>query len=124
MQNSVFKLEQQIAQHDETVKQVDEDLKSFSIKAMMDIERFQYQKVVDLKETLAAYCVLQFKLARKVDILNFIFYGIRVLRCFLTITLFFVVTTGSPSLAAHQRLSRKYTVKSLRHFTKQTVTEQ
>lgn len=35
---------------------------------MMDIERFQHQKVIDLKETLAAYCVLQFKLARKVDI--------------------------------------------------------
>lgn len=33
---------------------------------MVDIERFQHQKVIDLKETLAAYCVLQFKLARKV----------------------------------------------------------
>ncbi|XP_026824635.1 sorting nexin-4 isoform X2 [Ooceraea biroi] len=61
----ILQLEQRIAQHDEAVKQVDEDLKSFSIKAMMDIERFQHQKVVDLKETLAAYCVLQFKLARK-----------------------------------------------------------
>ncbi|TGZ52071.1 Uncharacterized protein DBV15_05064 [Temnothorax longispinosus] len=61
----ILQLEQRIAHHDETVKQVDEDLKSFSIKAMMDIERFQHQKVVDLKETLAAYCVLQFKLARK-----------------------------------------------------------
>lgn len=34
---------------------------------MVDIERFQQQKVIDLKETLAAYCVLQFKLARKVN---------------------------------------------------------
>lgn len=33
---------------------------------MTDVQRFQQQKVVDLKETLAAYCVLQFKLARKV----------------------------------------------------------
>lgn len=33
---------------------------------MMDIERFQHQKVVDLKEILAAYCILQFKLTRKV----------------------------------------------------------
>ncbi|KMQ94683.1 sorting nexin-4-like protein [Lasius niger] len=61
----ILQLEQRIAQHDEAVKQVDEDLKSFSIKAMMDIERFQHQKVVHLKEILAAYCVLQFKLARK-----------------------------------------------------------
>ncbi|XP_006624525.1 sorting nexin-4-like [Apis dorsata] len=61
----MLQLEQRIAQHEEAVKRADEDLKSFSIKAMMDIERFQHQKVVDLKEILAAYCILQFKLARK-----------------------------------------------------------
>ncbi|CAD1481094.1 unnamed protein product, partial [Heterotrigona itama] len=61
----MLQLEQRIAQHEEAVKRVDEDLKSFSIKAMMDIERFQHQKVVDLKEILAAYCILQFKLTRK-----------------------------------------------------------
>lgn len=33
---------------------------------MEDIERFQVQKVIDLRETLTSYCVLQFKLARKV----------------------------------------------------------
>ncbi|XP_014616339.1 PREDICTED: sorting nexin-4-like isoform X1 [Polistes canadensis] len=61
----ILRLEHRITQQNEMVKQVDEDLKSFSSKAMVDIERFQHQKVVDLKETLAAYCVLQFKLARK-----------------------------------------------------------
>lgn len=39
---------------------------------MMDIERFQHQKVVNLKEILAAYCILQFKLARKVTFLYII----------------------------------------------------
>ncbi|KAL2733946.1 sorting nexin-4-like [Vespula squamosa] len=61
----ILRLEHRITQQNEIVKQVDEDLKSFSSKAMVDIERFQHQKVIDLKETLAAYCVLQFKLARK-----------------------------------------------------------
>ncbi|KAK0087727.1 hypothetical protein PV325_000198 [Microctonus aethiopoides] len=61
----VNQLEQRITQGEETLKQVDDDLTSFSEKAMMDIERFQSQKSIDLKETLAAYCVLQFKLARK-----------------------------------------------------------
>ncbi|KAK0183426.1 hypothetical protein PV327_001470 [Microctonus hyperodae] len=61
----VNQLEQRIAQGEETLKQVDDDLTTFSEKAMMDIERFQSQKSVDLKQTLAAYCVLQFKLARK-----------------------------------------------------------
>ncbi|XP_043269118.1 sorting nexin-4-like [Venturia canescens] len=61
----IVQLEQRIGQNEEMVKQVDEDLKSFSAKATMDIQRFQHQKVIDLKETLAAYCVLQFKLARK-----------------------------------------------------------
>lgn len=43
--------------------------RSFSAKAMMDIERFQHQKVVDLKDILADYCILQFKLVRKVKLL-------------------------------------------------------
>jgi hypothetical protein len=90
--------------------------RSFSIKAMMDIERFQHQKVVDLKETLAAYCVLQFKLARKVDKFNdssliaslFLDYIVR-LHCFLLLA-------GSPSLATHQGLSREYTIKNVIPF--------
>ncbi|XP_012141519.1 sorting nexin-4 isoform X3 [Megachile rotundata] len=61
----VLQLEQRIAQQEEAVKRVDEDLKSFSAKAVMDIERFQHQKVVDLKDILADYCILQFKLVRK-----------------------------------------------------------
>lgn len=40
--------------------------RNFSSKAMEDIERFQSQKVIDLKESLTAYCVLQYKLNRKV----------------------------------------------------------
>lgn len=62
----IVQLDQRIAQNEETVKRVDEDLENFSTKAMEDIERFQSQKVVDLKETLTAYCVLQYKLNRKV----------------------------------------------------------
>lgn len=61
----VVQLEQRITQNEEAVKQADENLLTFSNKAVEDIERFQHQKVVDLKETLAAYCVLQFKLNRK-----------------------------------------------------------
>ncbi|XP_034949892.1 sorting nexin-4-like [Chelonus insularis] len=54
-----------IEQNEQAVKEVDENLVTFSTKAMVDIERFQNQKVVDLKETLAAYCILQYKLSRK-----------------------------------------------------------
>ncbi|XP_024943454.1 sorting nexin-4 isoform X2 [Cephus cinctus] len=61
----ILQLEQKINQNEIAVKRVDEDLESFSIKAMADIDRFQRQKIIDLKETLAAYCILQFKLARK-----------------------------------------------------------
>lgn len=39
---------------------------------MMDIERFQRRKVLELKEILATYCVLQFKLAREVTFLHII----------------------------------------------------
>lgn len=61
----VVQLDQRITQNEEAVKKADENLISFSNKALEDIERYQQQKVIDLKETLAAYCVLQFKLARK-----------------------------------------------------------
>lgn len=91
----------------------------------MDIERFQHQKVVHLKEILAAYCVLQFKLARKVDnliksITLFTRFTSRVDFC--DDYIMFFIGTGSPSLAAHQRLSRKYAVNMF--MAKQTVTEQ
>ncbi|XP_063992678.1 sorting nexin-4-like [Diachasmimorpha longicaudata] len=58
-------VEQRILQAEVADKEAHEDLTSFSSKALTDIERFQRQKNADLKETLAAYCVLQFKLARK-----------------------------------------------------------
>ncbi|KAJ8676467.1 hypothetical protein QAD02_012254 [Eretmocerus hayati] len=61
----VQQLDQKICQGEETVKQSDQELQLFSEKAMEDIERFQVQKVIDLRETLTSYCVLQFKLARK-----------------------------------------------------------
>ena len=38
----------------------------FSRAALSDIERFQQQKISDLRETLAAYVVLQIKMCRKV----------------------------------------------------------
>jgi sorting nexin-4 len=38
----------------------------FSTEALIDIERFQQQKVLDLRETLAGYVVLQIKMCRKV----------------------------------------------------------
>ncbi|XP_001606188.1 sorting nexin-4 [Nasonia vitripennis] len=61
----ILQLEQKINQGEEVVKQTDQELILFSEKAMEDIERFQVQKVIDLRETLTAYCVLQFKLAKK-----------------------------------------------------------
>ncbi|XP_011498413.1 PREDICTED: sorting nexin-4-like [Ceratosolen solmsi marchali] len=61
----ILQLDQKINQGEEIVKQTDQELSLFSEKAMDDIERFQVQKVLDLRETLTAYCVLQFKLARK-----------------------------------------------------------
>ena len=42
----------------------------FCTKALNDIERFQNQKVVDLKETLMAYAFLQLKIARKVHFIT------------------------------------------------------
>ena len=47
---------------------------TFSEKALEDIERFQSQKVIDLRETLTAYCILQFKLSRKVRKLNILYF--------------------------------------------------
>lgn len=41
----------------------------FSRAALSDIDRFQQQKVSDLRETLAAYVVLQIKMCRKVLLL-------------------------------------------------------
>ena len=38
----------------------------FSRAALSDIDRFQQQKISDLRETLAAYVVLQVKMCRKV----------------------------------------------------------
>ncbi|XP_058788669.1 sorting nexin-4-like isoform X2 [Phymastichus coffea] len=61
----ILQIDQKINQGEEVVRQSDQELVLFSEKAMEDIERFQVQKVIDLRETLTAYCVLQFKLARK-----------------------------------------------------------
>lgn len=95
---------------------------------MMDIERFQRQKVVDLKETLAAYCVLQFKLARKVHVefflLLFPFYRNResrqnqILRCF-------DACRASRLGSTSKLVSRVYRERRPRRFhAVQTVTEQ
>ncbi|XP_008548264.1 sorting nexin-4 [Microplitis demolitor] len=58
-------LEQKIVVMENNVKEIDENLTSFSMRALSDIERFQRQKDNDIKEALANYCLLQFKLAKK-----------------------------------------------------------
>lgn len=40
--------------------------REFSGKALSDLERFQQQKISDLKETMAGYALLQLKTAKKV----------------------------------------------------------
>ncbi|XP_014217168.1 sorting nexin-4-like [Copidosoma floridanum] len=61
----INQLEQKISHSEELVRQNDYDLSLFSEKAMKDIERFQMQKGSALRETLAAYIVLHYKLSRK-----------------------------------------------------------
>jgi hypothetical protein len=40
----------------------------FSKEALIDIERFQQQKISDLRETLTGYVILQIKMCRKVGL--------------------------------------------------------
>lgn len=58
-------LDQQIQQGAVAVNNDRENLCDFTIKALSDIERFQDQKVLDLRETLASYAFLQLKTAKK-----------------------------------------------------------
>lgn len=67
-ENKLAQLEQKIKQGEENVKQSDQELALFSERAMEDIERFQMQKNFNLRESLTAYCILQYKLSNKVNI--------------------------------------------------------
>jgi hypothetical protein len=49
----------------------------FSREALIDIERFQQQKILDLRETLAGYVFLQIKMCRKVwQSVSLLLYGV------------------------------------------------
>ncbi|XP_049820142.1 sorting nexin-4 [Aethina tumida] len=58
-------LDQQIQDGAIAVNANKETLSDFSTKALTDIERFEKQKVLDLKDTLASYAFLQLKTAKK-----------------------------------------------------------
>lgn len=61
----MVQLGQRIAMREESAKRAEENLKSFSVKAMADIDRFQRHKALALREVLRGYCILQFKLAKQ-----------------------------------------------------------
>ncbi|KAJ8941210.1 hypothetical protein NQ314_010468 [Rhamnusium bicolor] len=58
-------LDQQIQEGASAVNINKESLSDFSSKALTDIERFQNQKVLDLRDTLGSYAFLQLKTSRK-----------------------------------------------------------
>lgn len=58
-------LDQQIQEGIATVNKTKEGLCDFTNKAKSDIERFQTQKVLDLRDTLNNYAFLQLKVSRK-----------------------------------------------------------
>ncbi|KAJ8961919.1 hypothetical protein NQ318_021538 [Aromia moschata] len=58
-------LDQQIQEGATAVSTTRHGLSDFSSKALGDIERFQNQKVLDLRDTLASCAFLQLKIARK-----------------------------------------------------------
>ncbi|KAK3908265.1 Sorting nexin-4 [Frankliniella fusca] len=58
-------LEQRIEEHKGSVTNTMEQRDTFSKAALLDIQRFQEQKVIDMRETFANYIMLQMKIARK-----------------------------------------------------------
>ncbi|XP_034248284.1 sorting nexin-4-like [Thrips palmi] len=58
-------LEQRIEEHKESVSSTIDQRDTFTSAALIDVQRFQGQKVIDLRETLASYIMLQMKMARK-----------------------------------------------------------
>ncbi|KAF5294307.1 hypothetical protein FQA39_LY13451 [Lamprigera yunnana] len=58
-------LDQQIHNGSEVVGSSKNELSDFCTNGLIDCERFQSQKVIDLTETLASYAVLQLKTAKK-----------------------------------------------------------
>lgn len=61
----IASLDQQIQEGATAVNNNKENLNDFTTKAIADIDRFQNQKVLDLKETVASYAFLQLKTAKK-----------------------------------------------------------
>ncbi|CAG9764351.1 unnamed protein product [Ceutorhynchus assimilis] len=61
----VSELDREIQEGAATVNEYRENLNDFTLKATEDIDRFQNQRVSDLRETLASYSFLQLKTARK-----------------------------------------------------------
>nr|CAD7265034.1 unnamed protein product [Timema shepardi] len=58
-------IDQRIKEGHSSIKNAKEELIEFSTLALADIDRFQQQKVVDIRETLAGYVLLQIKMCRK-----------------------------------------------------------
>ncbi|XP_046408234.1 sorting nexin-4-like [Ischnura elegans] len=61
----VSALDQRIEEGRSSVKAARDRLNTFSGKALVDIDRFQAQKAIDLRETLASFVILQIKMSRK-----------------------------------------------------------
>ncbi|PNF41162.1 Sorting nexin-4 [Cryptotermes secundus] len=58
-------LDQRIQEGKDGIHSAQEELSEFSKQALIDIERFQQQKISDLRETLTGYVILQIKMCRK-----------------------------------------------------------
>ncbi|KAJ4428154.1 hypothetical protein ANN_24169 [Periplaneta americana] len=69
-------LDQRIQEGKNSIRNAQDELSEFSREALIDIERFQQQKVVDLRETLAGYVVLQIKMCRKVGYYSSDYYNV------------------------------------------------
>ncbi|XP_066138217.1 sorting nexin-4-like [Euwallacea fornicatus] len=61
----VGEIDQQIQEGVVAVTTCRQGLETFTIKALADIERFQKQRTVDLRETVTSYAFLQLKTAKK-----------------------------------------------------------
>ncbi|XP_049770693.1 sorting nexin-4-like isoform X2 [Schistocerca cancellata] len=62
-------LDQRLQEGQSSVRHAREELLDFSANALKDVERFQQQKVADLRETLAGYVMLQINVCRKVSVI-------------------------------------------------------
>ncbi|XP_063230103.1 sorting nexin-4-like isoform X2 [Bacillus rossius redtenbacheri] len=65
LEQKVSLLDQRIQEGRSSISCAREELSEFSALALTDVERFQKQKVLDIRETLASYVSLQIKMCRK-----------------------------------------------------------